>query len=69
VVACTSNGTPRAAITPLGRLPFFTESLKVGGQFDPWIDPCRVSWTSPNAPNKRDVLRTATSSILCGYQR
>jgi hypothetical protein len=60
---------PSAAVTPLGQLPFFTEFLKVSGQFDPWIEQCPVSWTSPNAPNKRDVLGTAVLSILCGHQR
>jgi hypothetical protein len=50
-------------------LPFFTEYLKVGDLFEPWVEQCPVSWTSNNAPNKRDVLGTAVLSILCGHQR
>jgi hypothetical protein len=60
---------PSAAVTPLGQLAFFTEYLKVGDLFEPWVEQCPVSWTSNNAPNKRDVLGTAVLSILCGHQR
>ncbi|MGB5832280.1 MAG: hypothetical protein WBG92_09865 [Thiohalocapsa sp.] len=60
---------PSATVTPLGQLPFFTEYLKVGDLFEPWVEQCPVRWTSPNAPNKRDVLGTAVLSILCGHQR
>ena len=58
-----------AALTPLGQLPFFTDYLKVSGLFDAWIDQCPLSWTSPNAPLKRDVLGTAVLSALSGHQR
>jgi hypothetical protein len=60
---------PEAAVTPLGQLPFFTEYLKVSGLFDPWVESCPLKLTSPNAPNKRDVLGTAVLSILSGHQR
>ena len=60
---------PSAAVTPLGQLAFFAEYLKVGDLFEPWVEQCPVSWTSNNAPNKRDVLGTAVLSILCGHQR
>jgi hypothetical protein len=39
-------------------LPFFIEYLKQGGLFDGWIADCPLSFTSPNAPRKRDVLGT-----------
>ncbi|MEA1053883.1 transposase, partial [Lamprobacter modestohalophilus] len=55
--------------TPLGQLPFFAEYLKVSGLFDAWVDQSPLSWTSPNAPLKRDVLGTAVLSALCGHQR
>jgi hypothetical protein len=58
-----------AALTPLGQLPFFAEYLKVSGLFDAWVDQCPLSWTSPNAPRKRDVLGTAVLSALSGHQR
>ena len=60
---------PQAAVTPLGQLPFFTEFLKVSGLFDPWVEECPLTYTSPNAPNKRDVLGTAVLSILSGHRR
>jgi hypothetical protein len=60
---------PQAAVTPLGQLPFFTEFLQVSGLFDPWVESCPLFLTSPNAPNKRDVLGTAVLAILCGHQR
>ncbi len=60
---------PQAAVTPLGQLPFFTEFLKVSGLFDPWVEECPLEFTSPNAPNKRDVLGTAVLSILSGHRR
>ena len=33
---------PRAAVTPLGQLPFFIEFLKVSGVFDAWVCPARL---------------------------
>ena len=50
---------PRAAVTPLGQLPFFTEFLQVSDLFDPWVESCPLALTSPNAPTNRDVLGTA----------
>ncbi|NBC46767.1 MAG: transposase, partial [Gammaproteobacteria bacterium] len=58
-----------AALTPLGQLPFFAEYLKISGLFDAWVGQCPLSWTSPNAPLKHDVLGTAVLSALCGHQR
>lgn len=60
---------PQAAVTPLGQLPFFIEFLKVGDRFEPWVEECPLRWSSPNAPQKRDVLGTVLLSILAGYQR
>ena len=58
---------PSAAVSPLGQLPFFTEFLKVSGLCEPWVEQCPVTWTSPNAPNRRDALGTAALSLLCGH--
>jgi hypothetical protein len=41
----------RAAMTPLGQLPFFIEYLKQGGLFDGWVAGCPLSLRSPNAPS------------------
>jgi hypothetical protein len=60
---------PDATVTPLGQLPFFIEFLHVSGLFDSWVSQCPLSWISPNAPNKRDVLGTVMLSILSGHQR
>jgi hypothetical protein len=51
-----------APVTPLGQLPFFIEYLKQGGL-------CPLSFSSPNAPRKRDVLGTLLLSVLAGHQR
>src|SRR3954462_8745899 len=56
-------------VTPLGQLPFFVEYLKQGGLFDGWVADCPLSFTSPNAPRKRDVLGTLLLSVLAGHQR
>src|SRR5438046_6983663 len=47
-----------ATVTPLGQLPFFIEYLKHGGLFDGFVADCPLHYTSPNAPAKRDVLRS-----------
>src|SRR2546430_16695980 len=56
-------------VTPLGQLPFFVEYLKQGGLFDGWVADCPLSFTSPNAPRKRDVLGTLLLSVLAGHRR
>ena len=60
---------PEAAVTPLGQLAFFVEYLKQGGLFDPFVADCPLSYASPNAPRKRDVLGTMVLSILAGHRR
>jgi hypothetical protein len=59
----------RAAVTPLGQLPFFIEFLKQGSLFDGWVAGCPLVLTSPNAPAKRDILGTILLSVLAGHQR
>src|ERR1700730_646220 len=58
-----------ATVTPLGQLPFFVEYLKQGGLFDGWVADCPLHYTSPNAPDKRDVLGTVLLSVLAGHRR
>lgn len=60
---------PQAAVTPLGQLPFFISFLKVSGLYDEFVATCPLSYTSPNAPAKRDVLGTLLMSILAGHHR
>src|SRR5689334_1638292 len=58
-----------APVTPLGQLPFFIEYLKQGGLFDGWVADCPLSFSSPNAPRKRDLLGTVLLSVLAGHRR
>src|SRR6201986_2794379 len=59
----------RAAVTPLGQLPFFIEYVKQGGLFDAWVAGSPLSLPSPNAPSKRDILGTVMLSVLAGHRR
>jgi hypothetical protein len=56
-------------LTPLGQIAFFLEFLKVSGRFDAAIDDCPLVYTSPNAPEVRDVIGTWVLSILSGQKR
>ena len=60
---------PTAAVTPLAQLPFFIQFLKLGGRFDPWVDDCPLTYTRPNAPEKKDVLGSLFLSVLSGHNR
>jgi hypothetical protein len=58
-----------AAVTPFGQMAFFIEFLTVTGLLKDWIESCPLSYESPNAPDKRDVLGTWLLSILAGHKR
>jgi len=58
---------PQAAVTPLGQLPFFISFLKTSGLYDDFVAQCPLSYTSPNAPKRRDVLGTMVMSVLAGH--
>ncbi len=60
---------PTAPLTPYGQLPFFIEYLKVAGLSGALVADCPLAYTSPNAPDKRDVLGTTMLSILAGRKR
>ncbi|MDH4216153.1 MAG: transposase [Gallionella sp.] len=55
--------------TALGQLAFFAEFLDVSGLFERWAEGCPMSYSSPNAPDVRDVLGTWLLSILDGQKR
>ena len=61
--------TPEAAVSSLGLMPFFIEFLKTSGRFDEWVEQCPLQYTSPNAPQKRDVLGTLLLAVLAGHWR
>ena len=58
-----------AAVTPFGQLAFFVEFLKTAGLWDGWVKDCPVTYTSPNAPARTDVLGTILLSVLAGHRR
>jgi len=58
-----------SALTLLGQMPFFIGYLKVSGLSDAWVSDCPLEYTSPNAPEARDVLGTSMLSILSGHRR
>lgn len=60
---------PQASVTLIGQLPFFIEFLKHGQLFDRWVQTCPLEMTSPNAPEKRDILGAILLSILSGHTR
>ena len=59
------NGSASA----MGQLAFFAEFLDVSGLFERWAESCPMAYTSPNAPEVRDVLGTWFLSILDGQWR
>ena len=56
-------------LTPLGQLVYFAEFLKVSGRFDAAVGDCPLTYTSPNAPERRDVVGTWALSALAGHKR
>lgn len=58
-----------ASASALGQLAFFGEFLEVSGLFERWVESCPLEYTSPNAPEVRDVLGTWLLSILDGQRR
>jgi hypothetical protein len=58
-----------AAVTPFGQMAFFIEFLNLTGVLEAWIDDCPLTYLSPNAPTKRDLLGTWLLSILSGHKR
>ncbi|MEJ2755403.1 MAG: transposase [Gammaproteobacteria bacterium] len=60
---------PEAAVTPLAQLPFFIQFLKLGCRFELWVDDCPLTYKSPNAPEKVNVLGSLFLSVLSGHNR
>jgi hypothetical protein len=57
------------AATPMGQLAYFIEFLTLTGLWSGWQERCPLSYSSPNAPSKADVLGTWILSILSGHKR
>jgi hypothetical protein len=58
-----------SAATPMGQLAYFIEFLTLTGLWSGWQERCPLSYVSPNAPSKADVLGTWMLSILSGHRR
>lgn len=58
-----------ASATPNAQLTFFAEFLATTGVYDSLVNSCPLSYTSPNAPSKRDVVGTWLLAILAGHNR
>ncbi len=59
----------QAPVTPLGQLVFFCQFLNVSELFSRYCADAPLSYSSPNAPLKADVLGTVLLSILSGHHR
>jgi hypothetical protein len=50
-------------------LVYFSQFLATAGLFGDWVADCPLHYTSPNAPERTDVLGTVLLSILAGNRR
>ena len=60
---------PDAAVTGFGPVTYFIEFLKANGLWQQWVKDCPLSYQSPNAPPKEDILGTILLSVLAGHKR
>ena len=59
----------KSAATPMGQLAYFIEYLTLTGLWSRWQEEYPLTYNSPNAPTKADVLGTWLLSILSGHKR
>ncbi|MGH8399214.1 MAG: transposase [Gammaproteobacteria bacterium] len=58
-----------AEVTAFGPVTYFIEFLKTNGLWEEWVSECPLSYSSPNAPPKEDILGTIFLSVLAGHKR
>jgi hypothetical protein len=58
-----------ASASPNAQLAFFAEFLSATLLYERWVNTCPLRYTSPNAPQIRDVLGTWLLAILAGHKR
>ena len=58
-----------AKVTPMGSLVFFAQYVQTGGLLDRLCQGSPLAYSSPNAPEERDVFGTALLSVLNGQTR
>lgn len=56
-------------VTQWGGLSYFVSYLKTSGLFDRLVEDAPFHYTSPNAPDVRDVIGTTVLAIICGFTR
>ena len=56
-------------ISPHGMLTYFFEFLQISGIWESFVDQCPLTYTSPNAPTKAEILGTILLSVLSGHRR
>jgi len=56
-------------VTAHGSLTYFIEFLKVSGLWEDWVRDCPLTYTSPNAPKKEEILGTMLLSVVSGHKR
>ena len=60
---------PAPAVTRHGLLAYFIDFLKTSNTWTEFVDSCPLTYSSPNAPLKAEVLATIIYSILTGQRR
>lgn len=60
---------PEAAVTAFGPVSYFIDFLKTNGLWEQWVSECPLSYRSPNAPPKQDILGTIFLAVLAGHKR
>ena len=56
-------------VSPVGPLVFFAQFLQASGHFEALCEHAPLTYTSPNAPDKRAVLATMVLGVLSGCRR
>ncbi len=60
---------PEERVTPLGALAYFAHYLKTGGLMDRLCRDTLLAYSSPHAPQERDVLGIIIPAVLNGQTR
>ena len=56
---------PESQVTQWGGLAYFVSYLKTSGLFDRLVEDAPFHYTSPNAPDVRDIVGTTVLAIVC----
>ena len=56
-------------VTRNGGLAYFIHFLEVSNTWKEFVDSCPLTYSSPNAPNKEEILATLVYSFLIGHRR